>query len=467
MIIRSIRRITADSFHNAFTGAAWFQGALYVGYRQGDAHVCDQGRLVVQRSRDGGVHFDTVTVARSDLDTRDAQLYAVGDRRLHLVGFEGTAAGMTRTRRSGTSWTENGLNWSPWTPYTGADGWVMWKPRWFQGRHYCPAYGRDPDTGRFVVAWFESDDGLAWSKQGVLCDDGNEAAVDFKADGAAAMLVRSGSEIGPMLARATPPYRQWDWVTLDLVMNNPMLWFVGNDLYIGGRWSPQAGANVSQLALFKIVNDQPELQFVMPSGPGFDCAYMSVAPWPGNRHRFAMAYYSNHIAPDDPAVNQWNHPDIFVADVVFDAPFIRLWRVSDLQPLPAGLEALTPPDPDRSDLGWETREAMPGAGSEYVPPDAFVDAHDRIGGRPGVVYFAGEFDGGDGREGMLHLGCDGPIRVWLNDALVFQGPGSNPAKVDAHSVPVKPRPGRNRLMIVLDSNHGKAWGIMARFEARA
>ena len=48
MEMLSIRRLTHDRRHNAFTGACWFKGDLYVGYRQGDDHVCDQGRIIIQ-----------------------------------------------------------------------------------------------------------------------------------------------------------------------------------------------------------------------------------------------------------------------------------------------------------------------------------------------------------------------------------------------------------------------------------
>ena len=194
MIVRSIRRLTEDCFHSAFTGTEWFQGALYVGYRHGDAHVCDQGRLVVQRSRDGGVHFDIATVVRGDSDTRDAHLYS----------------------------------------------------------------------------------------------------------------------------------------------------------------------------------------------------------------------------------NQ---------------------------------------------MGWREMGTSPDDKSEYTPPNAFVDVHERIAGRAGVVYFAADFEAGAAESGRLHIGHDGAIRVWVNGEHVFQGPGRNPAKVDEHTVPIRPRPGRNRVVIALDTNAGKAWGIMARFEA--
>ncbi len=91
MIVRSIRRLTSDSFHNAFTGAAWFQGALYVGYRQGDAHVCDQGRLVVQRSRDGGVHFDWSPRAGTN----------VSQLALFKQSFAGGACATSRGRHGG------------------------------------------------------------------------------------------------------------------------------------------------------------------------------------------------------------------------------------------------------------------------------------------------------------------------------------------------------------------------------
>ena len=60
--VRSVRRLTDDANHNAFTGTVWFQDALYVAYRQGDRHIDQQGRVIVLRSRDEGVTFDKVAV---------------------------------------------------------------------------------------------------------------------------------------------------------------------------------------------------------------------------------------------------------------------------------------------------------------------------------------------------------------------------------------------------------------------
>ncbi len=454
MHFRAIRRLTADDNHYMCTGARFFQGDLFVAYRQGDGHVCPQGKLIVQRSRDGGVVFDTVAVGRGAVDTRDAHLY-VAENRLHLVGFESEGV-----KVSGTMWTENGVHWSPWTRYTGADGWWLWHPEYFQGRHYGVGYRWDP--GQEEAAWFESDDGLAWRYAGPVhkgADQPNEASFAFQPDGTVCMLLRREHRSKrPLLVRARPPYRQWDTVELDIPLAGPTLWLVDGEIWIGGRWF--VSRRHAHQALFKIVDDEPVLQVVLPSGPNPDFGYMSVAQWPMNRHRFTLAYYSNHTASPNPAVSQWNHPDIYLADVVFAAPFLDTWQMSDLQPITLADAAC--PDPE-AELGWRPM-GITGGESEWDSV-GLVDAHRMIDHRPGVVYFTTDLEIGPVDGGLLHLGYDGPIRVWLNGRQVFAGPGTNPAEADMTSLAVQTQHGTNRLCIALDTNGGKAWGVMARFEA--
>jgi hypothetical protein len=52
--------------------------------------------------------------------------------------------------------------------------------------------------------------------------------------------------------------------------------------------------------------------------------------------------------------------------------------------------------------------------------------------------------------------------VWVNGEQVFTGPGTNPARPDEVAVYADFQPGANQLLIALDSNGGKAWGIYAR-----
>lgn len=96
--------------------------------------------------------------------------------------------------------------------------------------------------------------------------------------------------------------------------------------------------------------------------------------------------------------------------------------------------------------------------------DGFVDVRETVMGRGGVVYLATEFASGCAGQGVLRLGYDGPIRAWLNGGEVFFGPGTNPAIPDQLKLFVPVQRGTNRLVLALDSNGGKAWGIFARVD---
>jgi len=463
MNIRSIRRITADSNHNAFTGAIWFKGALYVAFRQGDAHVCNNGKLVVMRSRDEGVHFDIVAVLRGDHDTRDAHLFSDGQR-LFATGFEYDTR-KAQAVSQGAAWTENGVNWSPWTRFTGTANLVLWRPRYFKGRYYCAGYGypNDKRDGTSLVDWFESGDGLNWKKIRTLRegpDQPNECALDFKPDGTAAILMRRGhASHRPLLLIARPPYEKWLETELDIPLLGPALWFVDDDIWIAGRWF--LGNNIAHLAIFKIKKGQPSLQVVLPSGPGTDCSYMGVARHPDNPRRFAFSYYSGHVAPDDPTVDQWTHPDIYLADIAFEPCFIESWKVSELQSI--RLQDAYEPDPNNSRFKWSDFNRL----ETDLKQVGFVDAHEMIANRPGIMYFVANFDVGPCDSGDLFLGYDGPVAAWVNGTKVFEGPGDNPATPDKTKISLDRKslkPGLNRLAIALDTNQGKAWGIFARYE---
>ena len=459
MYVQKIRRVTNDNFHNMDTGIKWFKDALYLTYRTGDAHVCPQGRLVVQRSRDGGKNFDIVHVARGAVDTRDAHLLK-DENRLYVVGFESAGINI-----SGTSWTEDGLHWSPWTRFTGADGWWLWHPEYYNGKYYCAGYGNWDRLNSTSLAWFESDNMIDWRQMRIVhegADHPNEASLDFLSDGTAILLSRRElASKKPLLMRSAPPYDHWTKTELDVALAGLAVWHVGDDIYFAGRWYPQERRHVAHLAAFKLVNEQPVLQVVFPSGPGYDHSYPSVAPFPDNPNHFTMAYYSNHNMPPNPAANQWCHPDIYVADVLFVPEFIREWKVSEFIPTTNGFtDAACPTDAEMD--GWSTVTANPDD-APLLP--GFVDLKDKIAGRSGMVYLAADIDAGMTDVCMLHMGYDGPIRIWLNGQLLGDCVSTGPAEPDMHAAPIMTRHGINRLVFALDTNGGTASGMMARYEA--
>ena len=324
MKVLSIRRITNDRRHNAFTSACWFKGDLYIGYRQGDDHMCEQGRLVILRSRDAGITWDTVAILRGDADTRDAALRTDGDR-LYAVGI----VNWNDSRDgSGCSMTEDGDHWTPFRPVEGAAGFILWRPVCHDGRHYCAGYRRDRDEG-FGVHWFESEDGLQWQDVRVVHESEaempNECYLEILPDGTATMLMRcEGSPKHPYLCRSRHPFESWDMQRLtDITLTGPAVWTVDGRVYISGRWHP-LDADIAEeedyfahTGVFRVRDGKTYLICVLPSGPKPDHSYMGVARRPDSPNRFSLSFYGNAVANDDPAIDQWVHPDIYVADVVF------------------------------------------------------------------------------------------------------------------------------------------------------
>ena len=324
MEMLSIRRLTHDRRHNAFTGACWFKGDLYVGYRQGDDHVCDQGRIIIQRSREKGITWDTVHILRGAADTRDSALYTDG-KRLYALGIENISE--TQSTSGGSS-TADGDHWTPWQLCTGADNFALWRPQWYSGKHYCAGYYR---ASPFGVHWFESDNGMDWKHLREIytseIERPNESYLEILPDGSATMLMRcEGGKVPkhPYLCKSKFPFDSWDMQKLDDIdVTGPTVWTVDGEIYIAGRWKPQSyrdsgePGSCAQTAILKVVNGKCMFLCTLPSGPRPDHSYIGAARWPDDPRRFALSFYSNVIAPEDPAIDQWNHPDIYVADVRF------------------------------------------------------------------------------------------------------------------------------------------------------
>jgi hypothetical protein len=458
MHVRSIRRITNDANHNAFTGCCWFKGSLYVAFRQGDAHADPQGKLLVLRSRDEGVTFDHVATIRGQFDTRDAHLFTDGER-LYCCGFE--YEGTPDLFHSGCSSTDNGLNWTPWQRYEGTRHYILWRPRFWQGKYYCAAYGEFATNESWAVAWFESEDGLRWKMMRELLrgpELPSECSFDFRKDGEIVMIVRRDfKKHTPLLGRSKPPYDRWEFVELNVELHGPVLWLVGPEIWTAGRWFAAPG--IAHVGVFSVENNRPTLRCVLPSGPGFDCSYAAVSRFPGNLRRYAFSYYSNHTAPDDPRADQWSKTDIYLADIIFEGPFLTDWKVSDV--MQVKLDDLAYPS-GGSVKTSDLKATIGGYGQQ-----GFVNADKIIQHRAGTLYFIAEPELGPVTQGTLHIGYDGPVRVWVNGEQVFAGPGTNPAIPDQTSVPVKLQHGRNRVVIALDTNGGKAQGVFGRIETEA
>ena len=95
---------------------------------------------------------------------------------------------------------------------------------------------------------------------------------------------------------------------------------------------------------------------------------------------------------------------------------------------------------------------------------ASSNAGDVIGERGGLIYFVKDIEVGPWDLVDVHLGYDGPVKVWWNGQEVFAGPGSSPAVQDTTSLHLVSKHGTNRLALALETRGGQARGIYARWE---
>ena len=181
-----------------------------------------------------------------------------------------------------------------------------------------------------------------------------------------------------------------------------------------------------------------------------------AARQPDNQHRLSLSFYGNAVASEDPAIDQWIHPQIYLADVLHRADFIKEFQVSVLVDTDMGLDDAVLPDPAARDLAFD-KLTMP-------ERQHFFDLRNRIDGRPGLVYLVKEIDVGPWDWVDVLFGHDGPVKAWWNGKEVFQGPGTDPAVQDITSLNLASRHGTNQLAIAFDSNGGKAGTLYVRWE---
>lgn len=155
----------------------------------------------------------------------------------------------------------------------------------------------------------------------------------------------------------------------------------------------------------------------------------------------------------------WTQPFYIedIRDPASDFDFIPEWQVSRL--LEHGtLENASPEE--AASLKLTTLQVQ--------PPDNYIAGMADI--RPisleknGVIYLQTEVHSTRNTCGVLKLGYDGAIRVWVNSREVFFGPGEIPSLPDKAVFYTDFQQGSNQILIAFNTNGGKSWGIFGRVE---
>jgi hypothetical protein len=285
-----VRKIWDRAAHNAFTDLVRHDDAWYCAFREGKAHVSNDGKIRVIRSEDGEKWESAGLLESADYDLRDAGISTMPDGRLMLLG----GATVIGPPRGGTgtfvSFSDDGKEWT--TPRIVLEpGRWLWKTTWHDGKAYGVAYATG---GAGPCSLMVSEDGVDFREHvSPLVDDGwpTEARVRFDEAGEAYCLQRRDkSPNSALLGRASPPYDRWKWSDLGAYFGGPNFIRTPHGEWIGVGRLLDGGARTSVVWLDPDHGAMTELAR-LPSGG--DTSYPGLV-W--HDDMLWVSYYSSHEA---------------------------------------------------------------------------------------------------------------------------------------------------------------------------
>ncbi|MEI6972836.1 MAG: DUF2961 domain-containing protein, partial [bacterium] len=138
------------------------------------------------------------------------------------------------------------------------------------------------------------------------------------------------------------------------------------------------------------------------------------------------------------------------------SPFLSSgWQVSRLTP--AGDVTQAAPASLAADMGWQHVPCGSPAGGD------FVNVND-LRGQDGIVYIGRRVVVEQAGEWILHVGHDGGARVFVDGLPVAANAGAvNPAPRKRTKAPVKLDIGEHEIVVALNRDGGKGWGMFVSF----
>ncbi len=226
--IQEVRKIWDAAPHNAFTDLAFFRNQWYCTFREGSAHVSDDGRARLLVSDDGVAWRSAALFTTEGADLRGFHFSETPDGALMLFGPACEIRSGTRGAHVNyVTFSDDGRNWSALQPVADRNFW-LWEILWKDGTAYGLAYKTGPyPDGPFNVRMYRSPDGQTWETAAdeIFTDSfPNETAGLFLEDGTLACLVRR--DLGSTTAQwglSAPPHAHWTWHDVGQRIGSPLL----------------------------------------------------------------------------------------------------------------------------------------------------------------------------------------------------------------------------------------------------
>jgi hypothetical protein len=284
----SVKKIWDSAPHNAFTDLIRYSNQWLCAFREGKAHVSDDGTIRILSSKDASNWESWAHVKMDGVDLRDPKICITPSGELLLA-----TAGAYRDRKpvvhESISWlTRDGKKWDGPHRIGDTNMW-LWRVTWHKGTAYSVGY----DTaGEKFVRLYESKDGRKFTTLvPTLFSEGypNESGMTFLADDTALILLRrDGDKSSGLLGRAQPPYKEWTWTDLGVKIGGPALIELPDKRLIAGVRLYDGKVRTS---IVQIDAASGKLTELLPLPSGGDNSYPGLV-W--HEDTLFVSYYSSH-----------------------------------------------------------------------------------------------------------------------------------------------------------------------------
>lgn len=283
----SLQKVWDLAPHNALTDLNRFCESWYCTFREGEQHVeGDNGKIRLLKDWQPVALFE-----EEGVDLRDPKLSITPDGMLMLL-MEGVTEA---TRQPRVTFSPDGLHWSPLKPILLEGDW-LWRVTWHLGKAYGASYVQSDPNDRYKewdLTLYESDDGIdyrsivEWEIPGYP----NETTLRFRPSGEMVALVRREQkpDRAAWLGKSTPPYRKWEWESLEMAVGGPNFLIIDDTLWDDTLWIGGRLTLTTPYGHFEKTALSASESLVLPSGG--DCSYPGMIFHEGH---LWMSYYSSH-----------------------------------------------------------------------------------------------------------------------------------------------------------------------------
>ncbi|MCR8923226.1 hypothetical protein NO559_10605 [Dasania sp. GY-MA-18] len=234
--VASVKKVWDRGEHNAFTDLCYFNGFFWLVFREGQAHISDDGRIVILRSRDGESWQWVTELAMANRDLRDPKIVVTPQQELLITAASVHGKAKALVFQSYIYRSRDGLNWSA-AKAVGREGDWLWRTRFIDGEGYAVSYSLEQESSTLYK--MNADDSYSpyvdplFSKAQNALGLPNEHDLFSLPNGELCCLLRRDADsASAQLGRSKPPYKNWRWRDLGVHTGGPVALVLSNQTII-------------------------------------------------------------------------------------------------------------------------------------------------------------------------------------------------------------------------------------------